>query len=105
MIIQLKFANETDTIAAMKILQNLQDPNVSYRKEGLEKIIISGDNEAALDHAAECVSKDHCCEKIKVHIPAPSVKPVDELRCPYCGGTTISSDSAGHCCMDCYGEF
>lgn len=101
MIIQLKFANETDTLAALAALQNLQDPNISYRKEGLEKIIISGESESNLDHAAECVSKDRRCEKIKVHIPAP----VDELRCPYCGGTTISTDSTGHCCMDCYGEF
>ena len=71
MIIQLKFANETDTLAAMKNLQDLQNLNISYRKEGLEKIILSSDSEAALDNAADYVSKDHCCEKIKVHIPAP----------------------------------
>ena len=28
-----------------------------------------------------------------------------ELKCPYCGGTTISTDSEGHCCMECYGMF
>lgn len=75
MIIQLKFANETDTLAAMKTMR-----------------------------PTTC-QKTTAVKKLKFTYRLPSVKPEDELRCPYCGGTAISSDSAGHCCMDCYGEF
>jgi hypothetical protein len=118
MIIQLQFTDEDVTFDAMDALKNFKTQNihpehsgdidkVTYRKEGLDKIILSGEDEAALDYVADYASEtdlDRFRGKTKVKLPPPP-QPAEPLRCPYCGGEDISTDANGHTCMGCYGEF